>query len=201
MTMVDIAVLCNSSKSILTPMPRYEQVADMSRAAVAGYPSDHLALVNAFDTYIRVREMHGKNPAFNLRNWCKVHFMDYAALEEAYGARDALTPFLKQCARYPPTRKSTTDNAIVQKALAIALCTQVAVSSSRATGEYRTVHENVPALLGFNSSLLPGDYEWVVYTNLVMSGGKVHMETATAIDAEWLVVSASSTSIRSKKGG
>lgn len=201
MTMVDIAVLCNSSKSILTPMPRYEQVADMCRAVVAGYPSDHFALVNAFNTYMRVRRMHEKSPTFNLRNWCKAHFLDHAALEEARETRGALTPFLKQCAKYPPTRKSTTDNAIAQKALALALCTQVAVSSGRAAGEYRTVHENVPTLLGSNSSLLPGDYEWVVYTDLVMSGGKVHMETATVIDAEWLVVSASSTSLRPRQGG
>jgi hypothetical protein len=74
----------------------------------------------------------------------------------------------------------------VQKALAIAFCTQAALNR---TGDvYRTVHENTPGLLSTLSSLVDGSYEWITYTTFHRSGGKQYLQIATAINAEWLAV-------------
>ncbi|KAH6972542.1 hypothetical protein BKA56DRAFT_677492 [Ilyonectria sp. MPI-CAGE-AT-0026] len=73
----------------------------------------------------------------------------------------------------------------VRKALAIAFCTHAAIN--RTGDEYLTVHENTPALLSPHSSLVGDRYEWIIYTNFHTSGGKQFLQTATAINAEWLV--------------
>lgn len=189
MNMVDITVLCNSPKPILSHMPRYEQVADRSRGAIATFPSDHLTLVNAFDSYMRMRELYKDDEGSKLRNWCVLAHLDYAALEEVRRSRESLGPFLKKTAKLAPTRVSTEDTSTVLKALAIALCTRTAIYHGGYADEYRTVHENISTRVGSKSSVLPGDYEWVVFNDLIKTGATVHMETVTPIDAEWLVVS------------
>ena len=76
MDIVDIAVLCSSQKPIWAQVPGYQQVADVSRAAFATFPSDHLALANAFNLYMRAREKHQEEtpPKFDLGTWCKLHW-------------------------------------------------------------------------------------------------------------------------------
>ena len=86
------------------------------------------------------------------------------------------------------TRASATDITGVLKALAIAFCTKAAIYQA-GNDEYRTVHEDVSALLAPLSALVNGNFEWVVYNSLIMEeGGRVYLETATPIKAEWLVV-------------
>ncbi|KDN62326.1 putative pre-mRNA-splicing factor ATP-dependent RNA helicase prp43 [Colletotrichum sublineola] len=187
MNIVDIALLCNSQSSIFLRPPQYRQVADVARTAFAHPLSDHLTLTNAFDAYMQVRRIHQQEnpPKFDLGVWCTDHFLNMEALEQVRIARQRLSPFLSDVAKIPPTSASVMDTTSVRKALAIAFHTHSAIHH---TGdEYRTVHENTPALLSPLSFLVGANYEWIVYTNFHMGGGKQYLQIATAIKAEWLV--------------
>mgnify|MGYP000860850772 CR=1 FL=1 len=186
MDIVDIALVCSSQKSIFTNKPEFRELEDLSRMAFAAYPSDHLALLNAFGLYMRAFE-HKDDPNFSLQEWCAVHFLDMQVLEEIRWKRQELGPFLKNVAKLPPTRASTREPWRVQKALAIAFCNQTAIFHAT-PDEYRTVHENVATRLSPLSSLLGGNYEWVVYTNFISSSGRVYIDIVTPIQAEWLLV-------------
>lgn len=188
MDIVDIALLCSSRTPISMRPVQYEQVADLARTAFAHPLSDHLTLANAFNAYMHVRRIHMQEdlPRFDLGAWCSSYALNMRALEEVRIARRDLGPFLAQDATIIPTRVSITDMIAVRKALAIAFCTHTAIC--RAGDEYRTVHENTPGLLSPLSSLVGAGYEWIMYTNFHTSGGKQYLETAIAIDAEWLTV-------------
>ncbi|KAI5458784.1 pre-mRNA-splicing factor ATP-dependent RNA helicase PRP43, partial [Mariannaea sp. PMI_226] len=188
MDMLDIAVLCNTQKPIVAHLPRLSQVADVSMGVFTGYPSDHLALANAFDHYMRIydRNQKGNEPKVDLGAWCSAHFLNIGALEEARKTRTKLGQYLASRAKMPPTRASMADKTSVQKALATAFCTRLAIYHGGAD-EYRTAHDNVAATLEPRSSLLGSNCEWVVFTTLNKSAGKVYLKIATAVKAEWLV--------------
>ena len=151
--------------------------------------SDHLALVQAFNMYLRAREKK-EGVEFDLAAWCRLLFLDIDVLEGVRKTRDRLGPSFQHIAKLPATRASATDRTSIS--LAISFCTQAAIYQA-GQDEYRTVHEDVAVRLAprstlVNSALVNGDDEWVVYASLTMSGGTVSLETDTAIDAEWLVV-------------
>jgi hypothetical protein len=162
----------------------------VARAAFAVDSSDHLALVNAFDMYMRVRDMveEKKLTKADLSDWCNLHYLDIRGLEEARTARDKLGPFLKKSAKLKPTRQSAANTNIVRKALAIALSHKAAIVYG--ADEYRTVHDNVAARPEPLSCVVDLNSEWIVYNRLNKIGGNIYLETATSIEAEWLVVSA-----------
>ena len=190
MNIVDIAVLCITQKSIFARPAGFEQVADIQRAVFGTTHSDHMALVNAFNRYLHVREKHEQEdgPQFDLELWCKRHFLHKSALEAAYDARDKLGPLLQRTAMLTATHASIQDKTAVKKALARALRTQIAFHYLE-PDQYQTLHEGVVAQLDPCSCLVNQRAEWIVYTNLQKVGGRVYMEYATQIDAEFLVVS------------
>lgn len=53
---------------------------------------------------------------------------------------------------------------------------------------YTTVHDNHSAGLHPGSALVADNHEWIVYNTLTYAGKQV-METVTAVDLEWLIVS------------
>ncbi|KZL66600.1 pre-mRNA splicing factor ATP-dependent RNA helicase PRP43 [Colletotrichum tofieldiae] len=187
MNIVDIALLCSSQSPIFMRPAQYRQVADLAKTAFAHPLSDHLTLTNAFDAYMQARRIHQQvnGPKFDLGIWCTDHFLNMQALEQVRIARLELGHFLANVAKIPPTRTSIVDMTSVRKALAIAFHTHSAIH--RTGDEYRTVHENTPALLSPLSSLVGGNYEWIVYTNFFTGGARQYLQIATAIKAEWLV--------------
>ncbi|EXU99610.1 oligonucleotide/oligosaccharide-binding (OB)-fold and helicase associated domain protein [Metarhizium robertsii] len=187
MEMVDIALLCSSQASIFLRPAQYQQAADYLMKSFQHSLSDHLTLANAFNAYMQVRQLHQQEggPKFDLAEWCSRFFLNIQALEAVYLQRQELRSFMESQAKFAPTHASVQDMTCVRKALAIAFCTHTAIHHSGDV--YRTVHENTSALLAPLSSLVGGDYEWIVYTTLRTSGGKQYLETATAINAEWLV--------------
>ncbi|EHK17761.1 uncharacterized protein TRIVIDRAFT_226707 [Trichoderma virens Gv29-8] len=184
---LDIALLCSSQKSIFIRPAGYRQAADLARTAFADPLSDHLTLANAFNTYMRVRQLNDQKnrPKIDLERWCTRHFLNMRALEEIDIKRGEMGASLEDTCKITPGRTSITDTTSVRKVLAIAFCTHTAIYRSGDT--YRTVHENTPALLSPHSSLVGGNYEWIVYTAFQTSGRRQYLETATAINAEWLV--------------
>lgn len=185
---MDIAVICNAQRSIIKRPSECEHVADVLLGVKAGFPSDHLALANAFNSYMKVYVKHKGDPAsVDIREWCDVHALDMEALEEVRKAREVCGRFFQFTAKLAPTRASVADLATIRKVLARAFCTQVAMHTL-GNDEYVTVHENVRARLHPTSALVGGsDFEWVVYNTLSLSGRKVYLETVTPIDAEWLL--------------
>ncbi|KAH7127456.1 pre-mRNA-splicing factor ATP-dependent RNA helicase PRP43, partial [Dactylonectria macrodidyma] len=184
----DIAAVCSSQKDIFLRPVDHLHAADVPSRAMAGLPSDHLTLANAFNLYMHTREENqkGEAPRVDLDAWCRQYFLDIAVLEEVRKTREAVGRFMKNASKTPATRASGRDTESVRKALAIAFCTQTAIYDG-SSDNYRTVHENVLARLAPLSVLLNGKYEWIVYTALNATGGKVFLETATPINAEWLV--------------
>lgn len=117
-----------------------------------------------------------------------MHFLDLGALEQVRKAREALGPFLKDTAKFAPSRASMTDRSPILKTLAIAFCTQTAIYHG-GLNEYETVHENVHARLSPGCCLLDRNFEWVVYTSLQLSGDNIYLEIVSPINPEWFVVS------------
>lgn len=102
MDILDIAIVCSTQRFIPLSPPNYQGAASAARAAYTYFPSDHLALVNAFNFYLQVREKIKDEHA--LRVWCKLHFLDFGGLEEARKARLRVGPFLAQVAKLAPSR-------------------------------------------------------------------------------------------------
>ena len=193
MKMLDIVAVGSTQNSILLRPSKYETAADVMHRAHAAFPSDHLTRANAFTFYMLAREKHlaGDGSAFSLEAWCKLHFLDYKALEEARKQRERLGPFLKNVAKFGATISSTTDKTVVLKALAEAFCTQAAIYHSSLDG-YRTVHDNAPARLHPLSTVVNCNFEWIVYTKYNLTGGRAYLEGVSPVDAAWLAVSLSS---------
>ena len=192
MDMVDIAVACDSQKEIFVRPPGLEKRADQAKARFANCASEHMAYGNAFNWYMAllVKSLE-KDSKIDVERACELNFLNYQSLEEIRKTRDVLGTFLKEEADLVPTRAETPNHLTVMKALAIAFCTQAAIH--KANDQYRTVNENVPALLDATSPLLEGRHEWVVYSRLWSSGSRAQLEKATAIRATWLVVRVSTT--------
>ncbi|TQN69813.1 Pre-mRNA-splicing factor ATP-dependent RNA helicase PRP43, partial [Colletotrichum shisoi] len=182
----DIALLCSSRRPVFLRPAHYRQVADLAKTAFAHPLSDHLTLLNAFNAYIQVCKTRADDPNFDLGNWCSEKGLDMRAQEEVRSARGQLVRFLRGAAMTKATCASITNTTVIRKALAIAFCTHTAVN--RTGDEYRTVHENAPALLSPLSALVGGSHEWVMYTTFSTAASRQYLQTATAIDAEWLVV-------------
>lgn len=186
MEMLDIAVLCSAQRSIYKNPPEHQRVADTSRSSLAFCPSDHIALANDFNQYMKAREVFEKDPKFDLGSLCDKNSLDMVALEEVCRTRERVGSFLKNVAKLVPTHASVTAPATILKALTIAFCTQTAIIRGK-NDHYRTVHENVDARLAPSSCLVGQASEWVVYTDLTMSGGKLYMQTASPVDPRWLL--------------
>jgi hypothetical protein len=95
---------------------------------------------------------------------------------------DSTTPSINFV--HPPSNFPTNNNNI----LAIAFAHHAAIFNG-GDDEYRTVPENTSGRLSPTSSLINGNYKWIVYHRFILTGRKTYFEIATAIDAEWLVVS------------
>ncbi|KAI9167615.1 Pre-mRNA-splicing factor ATP-dependent RNA helicase PRP43 [Paramyrothecium foliicola] len=183
--MIDIAVLCSTQKSIFLRPAQFAQAADLIRQNLTSYPSDHIALLNAYHAYSLAYNKSTKDKNFNLDAWCSSMFLSRDALEDADKTREAVGGFAKDVMRIPATRALTTNPVAICKALARTFYTQTAFCKN--DGLYRTIPEHVCVLLGPYCSVRGLNNPWIVYTKLTMSGRKLLVEIATAVDPEWLV--------------
>ncbi|CAG9994486.1 unnamed protein product, partial [Clonostachys byssicola] len=184
---VDIAVLCSSQKPIFLQPLGIVRVARAAQEAFMRPGSDHLTLLNAFRAFMHARRsFEGQEDSeMALRHWCLVNFLSMEALEEVRLARQAVGSFLHTNTKLTLSCASITDETTIPKTLAIAFFTHTAIH--RTGDEYRTVHENFPALLSPDSALVGANYEWVVYTGFLLSGGRQCLQQATAISAAWIM--------------
>ncbi|KAL1665799.1 P-loop containing nucleoside triphosphate hydrolase protein [Schizophyllum commune] len=168
-----------SRQEIFRRPPDLEEEAEMAHKLLATSPtSDHLTLLNIYDTYARIKDRHG-------RSWADKMFLSQTALEEAVLVRDVLE---KTMLRIDPSLAAPTEAptaAHLQRGIARSLVygffTQVA---HREGDTYMTFQNDVPATLHVDSGL-EATPDWVVYDQLVLSPDPT-LRTVTAIDPGWL---------------
>ncbi|KAJ4163812.1 hypothetical protein LMH87_005517 [Akanthomyces muscarius] len=152
--------------------------------------NNHLALLTAWDYFMRVREMLAGNKAYMLRQWCEDHFLDMDVLERIVMSRWRLVKQLRsdQHFKWPNLnlRLTTSQFPRVLKALATAFCTNLAVVRRR-EDIYLTVYAGVEAMVEPHSAAIQSHSEWVVYNTLQRAGGRVLLEVVSPVSAEWLV--------------
>lgn len=189
--MVTLAAICNDTKSIFKAEPGFRFASDHIRTRWKCRGSDHLALLTAWDYFMRVREMLAGNKAHMLRQWCEDHFLDMDVLERIVMSRWRLVKQLRsdQHFKWPSLnlRLTTSQFPRVLKALATAFCTNLAVVRRR-EDIYLTVYAGVEAMVEPHSAAIQSHSEWVVYNTLQRAGGRVLLEVVSPVSAEWLVV-------------
>ncbi|CAH0055165.1 unnamed protein product [Clonostachys solani] len=189
--MLDLAAVSTSQRPIFTRPPGHEEIADATRRQFATCPSDHLAMLNAFNFYLtqcKKQEQAIKDgaPKPDIKAWCETHFLDRAGLDEACKIRERVGKYLSQVARLKLLRAPSGNQAVIVKALATAFCTQLAIWK-RPDDIYRTIHENVSAQIDTRSALIGGNWEWVVYTKLTKAGARVVLQEVSTVPARELV--------------
>lgn len=82
MKVLGFAVICSTRIFTVCRPASHEQAADLQRAAFATFQSDHIAVVNAFNRFLRILEEYQKDggPNFDPEIWRKRHFLDITAL-------------------------------------------------------------------------------------------------------------------------
>jgi hypothetical protein len=165
MNIATIAVLRSSQKSIFWSPPGFKEVSEAAMATFKHPLSDDLTVVNAYNAYLHVRKIMAEKTKDNdvshggLINWRAEQVLNAGVLEDVLASQVRLDEWLQEIAKLEMKMASITDSTIVVKALATAFSTHPAINSSE--DQYRTVHENSPALLLSNSSWLQQQYEWV----------------------------------------
>ncbi|KAL1748385.1 P-loop containing nucleoside triphosphate hydrolase protein [Schizophyllum fasciatum] len=168
-----------SRQEIFRRPPDQEMDAEIAHRLLSTSPtSDHLTLLNTYDTYIRIRDRHG-------RSWAEKMYVSQPALEEAVLVRDCLE---KTMLRIDPSLASPAGAATaahlqrgIARSLLYGFFTQVA---HRENDTYMTFQNDTPATLHVDSGLEAAP-DWVVYDQLVLAPDP-NLRTVTAIDPAWL---------------
>lgn len=187
--MIDIAVVSSGLKSIHLRPSDYKGYSGDALRCFQVHQSDSINLASAFNAYMRNRALSRIKdaPPLDLAEWCMMFSLDMRALEDARLKRIQLrSSLIKAGFSKNITRASLGDIDLVRKAIAVTFCTQIARHYSQ--DRYRTMHDDVFALLEPLSCLVGHGYEWVAFTSLEMSGGATYMKGVTAIKPEWFAV-------------
>lgn len=190
--MVSLAALASTQHSIFVRPygPRY--AADTIKPWFFHPTSDHLSQLNALHAYVRTK-LQGN---IDIEQWCFDAFLSGRVLEEVLRIREQLLAlargFLVGGPRTTPFGDEIYDTNI-RKALAQSFFHQAALFAGKGDDIYVTVHDNHSAGIHPESALVKSNYEWVIYNKFIYSG-KQHMQTVTAVDPAWLIVSTSNSS-------
>ncbi|KAM3518849.1 hypothetical protein MY4038_009972 [Beauveria bassiana] len=188
--MVTLAVICNDTKSIFKAASRFRVASDHIRAHWKSRGSDHLALLTAWDYYMRVRQLSIDGEVHNVRQWCEDHQLDMEVLERIVMSRWRLVNQLRKDRIFNWSklnlRLATANFPRVLKALATAFCTNLAIVR-KPDDIYLTVYAGVEAMVEPNSAAIQSHSQWVVYNTLQRAGGRVLLEVVSPVNAEWLV--------------
>lgn len=186
--MCAIAAACSTQRSIfLRPNP-YRYASDEIRTSWVHPLSDHITLMNVLHAYVvmrgRVETIPGR------QEWCSANFLSYETLEEAYSTRNQVAMMIEKdhlngrhLSKIQFSHPEYYNN--IRRSLARGLFIQSAIHHK--DDVYKTVHENQEALLHAHSALVSGKHEWVVWTDLTITG-KQYLQTVTAVESEWIEV-------------
>jgi pre-mRNA-splicing factor ATP-dependent RNA helicase DHX15/PRP43 len=74
----------------------------------------------------------------------------------------------------------------IRKALARGLFQNIAIHSEKFEHTYKTINDNFPALIEAESAIAMMQHKWIVF-NKITHVGKSFINTATAVEPEWIV--------------
>ncbi|OAQ96637.1 hypothetical protein LLEC1_03868 [Akanthomyces lecanii] len=188
--MVTLAMICNETKSIFKAEPGFRIASDHIRRGWKCQGSDHLALLTAWDYFMRAREISSGDRAHMLRQWCEDHFLDMDVLERIVMSHWRFVNQLKKDQHFNSSslklQMARSKFPLVLKALATAFCTDLAVVR-KADDIYLTVYAGVEAMVEPSSAAIQSHSEWVVYNRLQRTGERVLLEVVSPVNVEWLV--------------
>ncbi|KAI0125863.1 P-loop containing nucleoside triphosphate hydrolase protein [Xylariales sp. AK1849] len=179
---VTLAAIASSQHPIFLRPYAHRYVADAARAQFGHPKSDHITQLNAFLAFMRTKLETVIPP----EQWCKDHFLSFRVLEEVEQTRAQLKRHFDPREIFGSNAFSHPDYSTnILKALALGLFNQSAIKMSG--DEYRTVHDNQPALLHAESALVGAPDKWVVYNTFTKPGAKHFIQTVSAIEPEWIM--------------
>jgi hypothetical protein len=183
---VAIAALCSSMHSIWIGPRTHQAVGHVTMDSFADPSSDHLTDLNALYAYETVEEKIKDGE--RLHKWRSSRFLNRRSLNDILHIRDMCVASMGVNAQL--NTYGSQDRLDIRWVLARAFFRHTAFISRSADErrQYRTVHGNSPALVEMDSMLSTGFHSWVIYDKFTMSQ-RPYLETATAIDPAWIVVS------------
>ncbi|TRM61094.1 P-loop containing nucleoside triphosphate hydrolase protein [Schizophyllum amplum] len=170
-----------TQQEIFRRPPDCEEEAQIAHRLLAtSQTSDHLTLLNIYDTYTPpFADRHG-------RDWSDKMYLSQDALEEAILVRDRLEKIML---RIDPSLSSPSQSRTpaelhrgIGRSLVCGFFTQVA---HRDEGTYMTFQNDIPSILHVDSGIEAAP-DWVVYHQLDLSP-HLTLRTVTAIDPAWCV--------------
>ncbi|KAF5604094.1 ATP-binding protein PRP16 [Fusarium pseudocircinatum] len=192
--MITIAAAESTQQSMfLRPRP-FRYTANLAHQRFSCPVSDQIGLMNAFHAYIRAKNqfqtLMGKAAADKaVDEWCAHAFLNRGVLEEVHRLRQQLKEsFHNLFAQEPAVSdfQSSEYDTNIRKALARSFFCRSAIRDSGGTDWYKTVHENWPAGLDPDSSLVGCRHEWVIYGGFSYNAYQ-YLSSLTAVDPKWLI--------------
>jgi len=180
--MLSITSLLSVPQIFMRPAAQRKR-ADEMKAMFTHPEGDHLTLLNAYHAF----KGQASQTSDGGRKWCHEHFLSFRHLSSADDVRQQLKRIMEthsvELMSTPFEDKEYYTN--IRRALLSGFFMQVAMRES--TGKvYRTIKDD-QAVMIHPSSVLRGDYEWVVYNEFVLTS-KQYVRTCTGIRPEWLMV-------------
>ncbi|KAG5760673.1 hypothetical protein H9Q72_011216 [Fusarium xylarioides] len=192
--MVTIAAAESTQQSMfLRPRP-FRYTADLAHQRFSCPVSDQMTLMNAFHAYIRAKNqfqtLMGKAAADKaVDEWCAHAFLNRGVLEEVHRLRQQLKESFKSLFGQEPAVSdflSSDYDTNIRKALARSFFYRSAIRDPAGPDWYKTVHDNWPAGLDPDSSLVGCRHEWVIYGGFSYSAYQ-YLSSVTAVDPKWLI--------------
>ena len=184
---VAIAALRTSMHSIYAIPPSYLAASFEAIRQYADPLSDHITELTALYDYEVAEDTFSDQTTLN--EWCNMRFLNRRVLDDVLSVRDMVIDKMNIHTSLASLDEQT--RLDIRWILARAFFRHSAFlikNSNDEQARYRTIHGNVMALLAANSMLNTGTHQWVIYDEFTL-GQHPYLETATAIDPEWIVVS------------
>ncbi|KAL6404864.1 putative pre-mrna splicing factor rna helicase protein [Ilyonectria robusta] len=182
---ISLAALNSTQNSIFARPHKVRYVADLAHKQFACSVSDHISQLNALHAYVRVSSQ-GK---VDMDMWCFEAFLDRSTLDEVIQIRIQLKNMAERLLQAPLKAANFGDPAChtnIRKALARSFFYRSAIYSDKGDDIYATVHDNWPAGIHPESSLVGVNHEWVIFGEFVHTG-RQYIQNITAVDPDWLI--------------
>ena len=153
-------------------------IAKAKKKDVGVTEGDHLTLLNAFNTYNRIR-----NPK-NREQFCREHFINEKAIIRAIQIREQLKNMLRQLKIQIKPTDDYDDYESILKCVTAGYFTHVA--QLQKDGSYKNIRNNAVLYIHPSSVLANLRPRWVVYHEIVVTKYQ-YMREVSEINPQWLI--------------
>ncbi|KAJ4521891.1 hypothetical protein HRR86_003770 [Exophiala dermatitidis] len=190
--MLTIAAMTSLEGNVWFHHSGEKKAMDMSRRKFAAEEGDHLTLLNVYTAFVT----KGKKEA----RWCHDHHLNFKSMQRALSIRNQLARYLERLgvkvvaadnnAPYLSTAQqqplSTADKATnILKCLVTGYFSQAA--KMQPDGSFRSVSGNVTMYAHPTSLLFNRKADYVVFHEVLETGGKVYIKDLSKVEKGWLV--------------